>query len=108
MRVTSPAPLGSPGDNPDPKARTRFPTDRPWPEVDHDRNPLRKSLYLAVKKEPITGEQAARLTRLPLTEAIDELRILENWLLVRHTADEKGVLRWRWNPANHWERGIPF
>jgi hypothetical protein len=34
---------------------------------------------------------------------------MENWLLTRHTADDLGVIRWQWNPANWWEmEPVPF
>lgn len=109
MRVRSPSPLGSPGDRPDPKARTRFPTSDPFPLADPDLAELRQRLYIAAKNEPITAETAATLTGLSLIEARDELRIMESWLLVRHTADDAGVIRWKWNPANFWERKpVPF
>ena len=109
MRVRPVPPPGFPGDRPEPKHRTKFPTSRLWPEVDHDRQDLRKRLYREIKKGPITASRAAAIGKISLTDAIDELRLLESWLLCRHTADEMGVIRWRWNPANYWEIGqVPF
>lgn len=109
MRVRPVPPLGRPGDRPEPKHRTKFPSLRPFPPVDHDRQEFRKRLYREIKKGPITASRAAEMGRLPLEEAIDEMRILESWLLCRHTADEMGVVRWKWNPANYWEtEPIPF
>ena len=109
MRVRPVSPIGKPGDRPEPSARTRFPTADPLPPVDHERKDLRLRLYAAAKNEPITAETAATLTGLPLIEARDELRIMENWLLLRHTVTEAGVVYWRWNPANYHElEPVPF
>jgi len=109
MRTRPVPPLGSPGDNPIPSHRTRFPTSDALPPIDHERDELRKRLYEAAKNEPISAETAATLTGLSLIEARDELRHMENWLLLRHTADDLGVVRWKWNPANYWEMGeTPF
>jgi len=109
MRVRPVPPLGSPGDTPTPEHRTRFPTSDPYPVVDHDRQELRRKLYARIKQQPITASEASRITGLSLTEARDELRIMENWLLARHTADDLGVIRWQWNPANWWEmEPVPF
>ena len=101
--------MGSAGDRPDPNARTRLPTGDRLPAVNHDRQDVRIQLYRSIKRQPITADQAATITRLPIREARDELRTMEEWLLIRHTADEKGVIRWQWNPANHWEgEPVPF
>ena len=109
MRVRPVPPLGEPGDRPVPRHRTTLPTSDRLPETDHERQELRVNLYSVVKRQPITAEQAAAITRLPLREARDELRIMENWLLVRHTITEQGVCFWKWNPANHWESDpVPF
>lgn len=109
MRVRPVPPLGSPGDNPVPRHRTTFPTSDALPPLDHDRKEMRENLYSRIKREPITAAEASRITGLSLTEARDELRNLENLLLCRHTADDLGVIRWRWNPANYWEsEPVPF
>lgn len=109
MRVRPVPPLGSPGDRPDPEARTKFPTSHRFPLVDLERQDLRERLYREIKKEPITASRAAEIGKVSLPEAIDELRILESWLLCRHTADDAGIIRWKWNPANYWEREpVPF
>ena len=109
MRVRPVPPLGEPGDRPEHKHRTRFPTSDPYPLVDHDRQDLRRDLYTRIKREPLTAGDASRIIGLPIHEARDELRIMENWLLVRHTADDRGVISWKWNPANYWEsEPVPF
>jgi hypothetical protein len=109
MRARPVPPLGSSRDRPVPSHRTRFPTFDPLPQVNHDRQEIRENLYRRVKKEPITAAEASRITGLSLVEARDELRTMEEWLLTRHTADDLGVIRWRWNPANYWEIGeTPF
>ena len=109
MRVRPVPPLGEPGDRPVPKHRTTLPTSDPYPLVDHDRQDTRVQLYRSIKRQPITAEQAATITRLSIREARDELRIMENWLLIRHTINEQGVCYWKWNPANHWESDpVPF
>ena len=109
MRVRPVPPLGEPGDRPIPRDRTRLPSGDRLPTVDHERQELRIQLYRAAKCQPITADQAATITRLPIREARDELRIMETWLLVRHTITEQGVCYWKWNPANHWESDpVPF
>jgi len=109
MRTRPVPPLGRPGDNPIPSHRTKFPTSDRFPDLDHDRKELRENLYARIKREPITAAEASTITGLTVREARDELRHLENFLLCRHTADDLGVIRWRWNPANYWEMGeTPF
>ena len=109
MRVRPVPPLGEPGDRPQPRDRTRLPTSDRLPQVDHERQQVRVQLYRVVKRQHITAEQAATVTRLSIREARDELRIMEEWLLVRHTINEQGICFWKWNPANHWERdSVPF
>ena len=109
MRVRTPAAIGRPGDRPEPRHRTTLPTADRLPPLDHDRTKIREDLYARIKREPITASEASKITGLPITEARDELRHLENFLLCRHTADDKGVVRWQWNPANHWEsEDVPF
>jgi hypothetical protein len=75
-------------------------------EADHE---LRRRIYSQVKRAPLTAAQVASLFDLSIPEARDQLRVMENLLLVRHTADDLGVIYWRWSPANYWEmEPVPF
>ena len=109
MRVRPVPPLGSPGDRPEPKHRTKFPSSDPFPPALEEHHPLRQQIYARIKRSPLTASQVAALFHLSVIEARDHLRIMENYLLVRHTADDQGVISWRWSPANYWElEAVPF
>lgn len=83
--------------------RRAMPTPRPWPTWTFDRIETRQAIYHRIKSEPRTGADIAETTGLPILEAIDELRILENYKVIRHRADDLGVIRWHHRPGNAWD-----
>jgi hypothetical protein len=86
-----------------------LPTDRAWPEWTHEGIEGRRKLYARVKAEPRTAGYLADEAGLPITEAIDQLRLLENFEVIRHRADDMGVVFWHHVPGNRWEsEPVPF
>ena len=84
-----------------------MPTPRPWPTWTFDRIETRQAIYHRIKSEPRTGADIATETGLPILEAIDELRILENYKVIRHRADSLGVIYWHHLPGNAWDLEDP-
>lgn len=84
-----------------------LPTDRPWPEWTEEAKATRRSLYARVKAGPRTAAYLSDEAGLPITEAIDELRLLENYGVIRHRADDLGVIRWHHRPGNAWDMEPP-
>lgn len=80
-----------------------LPTDRLWPDWTEEGKATRRSLYARIKSEPRTAAYLSDEAGLPITETIDELRILENFGVIRHRADEMGVVFWHFIPGNRWE-----
>jgi len=90
------------------RPRSRLlPTARPFPAIDPDDRPVRVRLYSAAKRQPITAQTGATITRLPLTEALDHLRVLENWKIVKAKATDEGIIYWHRVPGNNWETPAP-
>ena len=85
----------------------RLPTARPFPLIDADPHPIRLRLYDAAKEQPITAQTGALLTETSLATALDQLRILEEWRIIRHTANEAGVIYWIPVDDNVWEQPAP-
>jgi predicted Rossmann fold nucleotide-binding protein DprA/Smf involved in DNA uptake len=84
-----------------------LPTDRPWPEWTVEAIETRKNLYARIKSEPRTASHLSDQAGLPIAETIDELRHLENYGVIRHRADEMGVVSWHLIPGNKWEAEEP-
>lgn len=113
MRLHLPALPGQPftppiAIGPRPPVR-RLPTARPFPYIDTDDQPTRRRLYALTKERPITAQTGAIRTESTLEDTIDHLRVLEEWRIIRHTADDLGVIYWRPIANNVWEQpGPPF
>ena len=84
-----------------------LPTDRRWPKWSEDRLDTRRDMYDAIKIEPRTAAYLAQVHGLPIEDTVDELRILEQFGVTRHRADDLGVIRWTYVPANKWETEPP-
>lgn len=84
-----------------------LPTDRKYPDWTFEAIETRKMLYAEIKKEPRTAADLAASFSLEILEAIDELRILENFGVIRHRADDLGVISWKFVPDNNWEQEEP-
>lgn len=66
-------------------------------------------MYDLVATEPKTGAYVASEFGLPIETAIDHLRILEQFGVIRHRADDLGVVAWHYRPGNKWEiEDAPF
>jgi hypothetical protein len=87
--------------------RRQMPTPRPWPTWTLDRADTRQAIYHRVRTEPRTAADIAGDTGLPILDAVDELRILEGFEVIRHRADDLGVIRWHHRPGNPWDQKDP-
>jgi hypothetical protein len=84
-----------------------LPTDRKWPEWTIENLQLRKKFYARIKSEPRTAMTLSEYAGRPVLETIDELRLLENYGVIRHRADDLGVVFWHFVPDNKWEAEEP-
>ncbi len=86
-----------------------LPTDRRWPEWEQEAIETRRILYAQIKADPKTAADLAGSLSLEVEQTIDELRILENYGVIQHRADDLGVVFWHFIPDNNWEQEpIPF
>ncbi len=87
--------------------RRAMPTPRPWPTWTFEAIETRRVLYARVRSEPRTAAYLAEDLGLPILDAIDELRLLEGFGVIRHKADDLGVISWNFVPGNSWELADP-
>lgn len=88
---------------------TKLPTSRRYVDPTPDDRIVRRSMYAEIKQGPRTASWLADAFDLDIGAAIDHLRILENFDVVDHKADNRGVIRWQPRPGNAWEMGpTPF
>ena len=94
------------------RARSKlFPTDRRWPKHLYSQEAIesRRNLYRLIATEPRTAQTASDQSALQIPTVVDHLRILEQVDVVRHRADEMGVVYWHHVPGNVWDmEGPPF
>ena len=86
---------------------TLLPTDRNWPAWSKDRQDLRRDFYARIRREPMTAAELSPIAALPIDDTVDELRILEGFGVIRHRADDLGVIRWHHRPGNAWDLPEP-